>query len=48
MTLIENEYNFNRNFRKYVDEYCVKNEYTLEEAFNSEHIKKIFWRYTEV
>lgn len=48
ISLIRNEYRYNSKFKKYVDEYCIKNECTIDEAFNNEEIKKIFWRYTEV
>ncbi len=48
MNLIKNEYRYNSNFRKYVDEYCNKHECTVEEAFNDAHVKQMFWRYTEV
>lgn len=48
MNLIHNEYKYNPNFKKYVDEYCAKNGCTLADAFNSEQIKHMFWRYTEV
>lgn len=48
MNLIRNEYRYNSNFKKYVDEYCEKNGCTLEDAFNDEHIKRRFWMYTEV
>lgn len=48
MNLLQNEYRYNKNFRKYVDEYCDKNGCTVDEAFNDTHIKQIFWRYTEV
>lgn len=48
MTLVENEYNYNSNFRKYVDEYCKSNNCTLENALKNEQIKRIFLKYTEV
>lgn len=48
MNMIKNEYKFNSDFREYVDEYCEKHECTLEDAFNDEDIKQIFWKYTEV
>lgn len=48
MSLMRNEYVYNLSFKKYVDEYCDKNECTLEEAFNSEQVKRKFWMYTEV
>ena len=46
--LIKNEYKYNSNFKKYVDEYCTKNGCTPEDAFKDEQVKRIFWRYTEV
>lgn len=48
MNFICNEYKFNSNFRKYVDEYCKENGCTPEDAFNDEQVKRMFWRYTEV
>lgn len=48
MTLIQNEYKHNINFRKYVDNYCKQKGLTLEDAFNEECVKQMFWRYTEV
>ncbi|MBD5487302.1 MAG: hypothetical protein HDR13_00685 [Lachnospiraceae bacterium] len=48
MNLIQNEYRYNSNFKKYVDEYCAKNECTLEDAFQNEQVKRKFWMYTEV
>lgn len=46
--LIKNEYNYNTNFRNFVDEYCKNNGCSLEEAFNAEQVKGKFWMYTEV
>lgn len=46
--LMQNEYRYNPNFRQYVDEYCVSNQCTLEDAFNDEYVKRKFWMYTEV
>ena len=46
--LMKNEYLYNLNFRKYVDEYCNRNKCSVEEAFDNENIKRMFWRYTEV
>jgi len=48
MDLVKNEYKYNPNFRKYVDEYCNKNKCTLDEALVNEDIKRMFWRYTDV
>lgn len=46
--LMKNEYRYNSNFRKFVDEYCNNNRCTVDEAFCSEEIKKVFWIYTEL
>ena len=46
--LMKNEYQHNSNFRKYVDEYCNRNRYTVDKAFDNDNIKRVFWRYTEV
>ena len=43
-----NEYRYNTKFRKIVDEYCVDNECSLEEAFETDQIKSKFWMYTEM
>lgn len=48
INLIKNEYRYNSNFRKYVDEYCYKNNCAIHEAFNKDEVKRMFWRYTEV
>lgn len=48
MRLMQIEYNYNSNFRKAVDDYCRNNECTKEEVFNSEQIKRMFWRYTDM
>lgn len=45
---MKNEYQYNSNFRKYVDEYCKKNNLEVNEALKDEHIKRMFWYYTEV
>ena len=45
---MENEYRYNSNFKKYVDEYCNNNRCTVDEAFGDEEIKRTFWRYTEI
>lgn len=46
--LIENEYNYNSNFKKYVDEYCKNNKCAIKDALNNEQVKRMFWRFTEV
>lgn len=48
MDLIHNEYRFNSNFRKYVNEYCKKNDCSIEDALKDKNIKRMFWRYTDV
>lgn len=48
VSLVSNEYNFNFNFRKYVDQYCKDNNCTPEDAFKDEQVKRMFWRYTNV
>lgn len=48
MNLMRNEYKYNSSFRKYVDQYCDKNRCTVDDAFNNEDIKRMFWRFTEV
>lgn len=48
MRMIRNEYMYNSNFRHYVDGFCRSNNCTIDEAFNNEEVKKMFWRYTEV
>ena len=42
MNLVRNEYNYNINFRKYVDEYYKNNKCTLEDAFSEEEVKRKF------
>lgn len=46
--MIRNEYRYNPYFRKFVDEYREKNACTVEEALNSDYIRKMYYRYTEV
>jgi len=46
--LMKNEYQYNSNFRKYIDEYCNRNDCTVYEAFNNDEIKRMFWRHTEI
>ena len=48
INLIKNEYRYNSNFRKYVDEYCNKNRCPVDEAFTNENVKRMFWRYADV
>lgn len=47
MKLIQNEYKYNTNFRKYVDEYCKINCCTKEDAFKDEKVKFMFLKYTD-
>ena len=46
--MIKNEYNYNANFKRYVDEFCRNNSCTVEEALENDQVKRMFWRYTEV
>ncbi|WP_304431151.1 hypothetical protein [Romboutsia ilealis] len=46
--MIRNEYNYNTNFKKYVDEFCKNNNCTVEDALENDQVKRMFWRYTEV
>ena len=46
--LVRNEYKYNSNFRKYVDEYCYKNNCTIEDAFKDDYIKQMFLKFTDV
>lgn len=39
MNLMKNKYLYNSNFKKYVDEYCNKNAFTVDEAFNDQQVK---------
>ncbi len=48
MDLIKNEYKYNSNFKKCVDEYCEKNECKIEDAFTNPYVKQMFLKYTEV
>lgn len=48
MNLMINEYRYNATFRKYVNEYCNKNECTLEDTFKDDQVKRKFWIHTEV
>lgn len=48
MDLMKNEYRYNSNFRKFVDEYCKKNKLSIKEAFDKSDVRKMFWRYVEV
>lgn len=47
-SMLKNEYMFNKKFRKCVDEYCIKNGCTKEDAFNRREIKQKFWMYTDI
>ena len=46
--MIKNEYNYNTNFKRYVDDFCRINNCEVEEALENEQVKRMFWRYTEV
>lgn len=47
-SMMKSEYKFNKNFRKYVDEYCEKNGCTKEDAFNKKDIRQMFWMHTDI
>lgn len=40
--LMKNEYQYNSNFRKYVDGYCHRNNCDVHEAFNKDKVKRMF------
>lgn len=48
MNLMMNEYRYNNNFKKIVDDYCVENGCEIEEAFNDKSVKQMFLRVTEL
>lgn len=48
MINVSNEYKFNTNFKKYVDEYCKENNITVDEALNCEEVKRVCLYYTDV
>lgn len=48
VSLIEKEYMHNEKFKKYVDGFCDKNGCEVYNALNDEHIRQIFWRYTDM
>lgn len=45
---MKNEYRYISKFKKYVDEYCNKNDCAVDKALKEERIKRMFWLYTEV
>ena len=45
--MIQNDYMFNRRFREYVDKYCKKHGYTVEEALTHELVRQAYLHYTE-
>lgn len=48
MDLMINEYKYNTNFQRYVDEFCERNNCTIDDVFENEQVKRMFWKYTEV
>lgn len=46
--LMRNEYVYNLNFKKYVDEYCKTHKCTIEEAFEHPNVRQIFLYFTDV
>ena len=40
-------YNFNEDFKAYVDRYCKKNKYSVEEALKHKIIKEVYEQYKE-
>lgn len=46
--MIQNDYKFNQQFREYVDKYCKKHGYTVDEALTHELVKQVHRYYTEV
>lgn len=46
--MIEREYRFNKNFRRYVDKYAEKHGITAEEALKHEIVRQVWLQYTEV
>lgn len=47
-TLMENEYKYNSDFRRYVDQYCNKHGKTVEEALTHEIVRQRYLMDTEV
>lgn len=47
-TLMQNEYKFNPDFRRYVDRYCNKHKKTVDEALSHEIVRQAYLMYTEV
>ena len=45
---VRNEYRHNRDFRKYVDKYCEKHGYSVEQALEHEQVRQAFLYHTEV
>ena len=45
---MENEYRYNKRFREYVDRYCERYNYTVEEALKHEAVRQVYLYYTEV
>lgn len=45
---IKNEYNFNRKFKDYVDQFCKRHEMDIEEAFSQPVVLRAALFYSEV
>ena len=48
MSNLENEYRYNKDFRKYVDKYCKQYNLTVEEALRQEIVKQVYLYYAEI
>lgn len=46
-TLMENEYRFNLDFRRYVDRYCNTHGKTVKEALTHEMVRQAYLMYTD-
>ena len=46
--MIQNDYMYNQNFRKFVDTYCQENGVDVKEALEHEDVKHAWRHYTEV
>ena len=45
--IMQNDYKFNQRFYEYVDKYCKKHGYTVDEALTHELVKQVYRYYTE-
>lgn len=48
MTLVENDYCWNQNFREYVDKFAQRHGITPEEALEHEVVRSAWRYYTEL